>query len=493
MMKFFILFTCVLICLVSLQAKKSFRSDLKSPSRQKQELALNDFISSSRDNSAASFDTVVASQPVDASSSRAGALAVLGGALAHICFGSFYCWGNFLSYAPDSIKYFDGVGGAGKQPDAVMVLPLTILAICCTMPLGPRLVQKIGAAKTTLIGAWTMILGVYFSSFQQKLLNFMLFKSMIFGFGVGLAYTAPMTAGWKWLPESKGLVSGAILAGFGLGGFFFNLIGTKLVNPNGLEVSNGKFPQEVYDNFPVMLRKLSCIYAVVCTLGYLLISEPKPIVQPVNGKDKKTAVITTPGIGVMAAVKTPQFWLLWGMIFTCASAGLNVAAVYKQFSNSSPALEGDSYKSQVGAVGAVFQAVGRLFWGILSDKIGFKTSFLLLSGLQGVLHLVYPYSTSSKSLFLIATSLCYFFLAGNFALIPPAVQRIFGPAYGTTIYGVLYTSFAAAGIGGLAISGKITKSLGWTGGFQALGVASLLATIITTQLRPVASFASSTV
>ena len=164
---------------------------------------MNDFISSSRDNSAASFDTVVASQPVDASSSRAGALAVLGGALAHICFGSFYCWGNFLSYAPDSIKYFDGVGGAGKQPDAVMVLPLTILAICCTMPLGPRLVQKIGAAKTTLIGAWTMILGVYFSSFQQKLLNFMLFKSMIFGFGVGLAYTAPMTAGWKWLPESK--------------------------------------------------------------------------------------------------------------------------------------------------------------------------------------------------------------------------------------------------------------------------------------------------
>ena len=61
---------------------------------------------------------------------------------------------------------------------------------------------------------------------------------------VGLGYTSPMIAGWKWLPNQKGLVSGVILTGFGAGGFFFNLIGTKFVNPNGLDVVAGKFPEE---------------------------------------------------------------------------------------------------------------------------------------------------------------------------------------------------------------------------------------------------------
>ena len=49
--------------------------------------------------------------------------------------------------------------------------------------------------------------------------------SFLFGAGVGLAYTAPMVNGWKWFPEKKGLVSGAVVAGFGAGGFVFNQVG----------------------------------------------------------------------------------------------------------------------------------------------------------------------------------------------------------------------------------------------------------------------------
>lgn len=68
---------------------------------------------------------------------------------------------------------------------------------------------------------------------------------MVFGIGAGTAYTAPMTAGWKWLPSQKGLVSGIILTGYGVGGFLFNLLGTKLFNPNNLNPNSaGFFPAE---------------------------------------------------------------------------------------------------------------------------------------------------------------------------------------------------------------------------------------------------------
>lgn len=33
---------------------------------------------------------------------------VLGGALAHLALGTLYCWGNFQSYVPKHLLFFDG-------------------------------------------------------------------------------------------------------------------------------------------------------------------------------------------------------------------------------------------------------------------------------------------------------------------------------------------------------------------------------------------------
>src|SRR5687768_12413642 len=56
-----------------------------------------------------------------------GNACIFGGALAHLTFGTMYCWGNFLSYAPDNLKYFDGILHPGVQPDALYVIPLTLI------------------------------------------------------------------------------------------------------------------------------------------------------------------------------------------------------------------------------------------------------------------------------------------------------------------------------------------------------------------------------
>eukprot|EP01035_Chromulina_nebulosa_P019271 gene19271-25128_t len=347
-------------------------------------------------------------------------------------------------FSPLTLRFFDGLDHPGSQPDSLLVLPLTLVAQCLTIPFGPSLVKKFGAKAVLLSGSWIMALA-----------------------GVGTAYTAPMIAGWKWLPNSKGLVSGAILTGFGAGGFFFNLIGTKIVNPKGYDPVEGVFPNEVYENFPKMLRTLAFIYAGVSLVGTILVSEPKEIKS--DDKSKAAAVETeVPGLTLVESGKTAQFWLLWSMAITSASAGLNVASVYKQFAALAPALKGDSFQALVGGFGALSNGFGRLFWGTISDKIGFKNSFATLTILQAIVHFLYPYSKSSKGLFLSMTCLCYFCLAGNFALIPPAVLRIFGPKSGATIYGVIYSAFGVASIGGLVLSKVLTAKLGWDGVFRVL-------------------------
>lgn len=69
-----------------------------------------------------------------------------------------------------------------------------------------------------------MALGVFLASYAPNLATFMFCYSFLFGTGIGLAYTAPMVNGWRWFPNRKGMVSGAVVAGFGAGGFVFNQV-----------------------------------------------------------------------------------------------------------------------------------------------------------------------------------------------------------------------------------------------------------------------------
>lgn len=323
------------------------------------------------------------------SSAFRGNLSVLGGTLAHFTFGSVYCWGNFNSYAPHYLR-------------SDFIFPLTIVAQCFTMPFGPLITRKYGARATALLGSWIMSFGVYFSSYARDLHTFVFCYSIMVGCGVGIAYSAPMVAGWSWLPNAKGFVSGAVLTGFGLGGFFFNLVGSNMVNPLGIDPVKGRFPDEIHDQFPYMLRSLATIYGSISLIGCMLITEPPKVVilldEEIDDKDKDRRDLSTEllGVTITEAISTTQFWLMWAMIITSASAGLNVASMYKQFAAISPHLKGDSYQALTGGMGALFNGFGRLFWGSVSDRIGFKLSFTILTISQALLQMVYPYSQSSK-------------------------------------------------------------------------------------------------
>lgn len=418
----------------------------------------------------------------------AGASCILGGALAHVVFGTLYCWSNFASYSPPSLRYFDGLQHSGGQPDANFALPLTLVAQCLSMPVGTIVVKSLGSRKTMLLGGLVVAAGVYLSSYATSLATFLFFYSFMFGTGVGLGYTAPMIAGWKWMPQSKGLVSGGILTGFGAGGFVFNLVGTMLANPKGLNPVNGVFPQEVYDNFPKMLRTLAVVYAGMAIVASTL------IIEPVAPKEQQAQLQPeAPGVSVTDALKTSQFWLMWLMIVASASAGLNVASTYKQYAGISPALAGDGFQSLVGGLGALANGFGRIFWGTLSDKIGFKQSFVLLTLLQALVHGYYPATAHSKTLFGLFTCLCYFLLAGNFALMPPSIQRVFGARNGALIYGLVYSSFGVASIGGTYLNKILKESLGMDGVFRVLSLLSIVAAILTAQLQPLKSFPGSTI
>lgn len=293
------------------------------------------------------------------------------------------------------------------------------------------------------------------------------------------------------------------------GGFLFSLLGSKIVNPTAVNAVKGVFPPEVYARFPTMLRSLAVVYAIFAVCGSVMIRNPLPLTPLKNQPAQSSQMAELPGLSVSESLGTPQFWMMWVMVIASATAGLNTAAVYKLFASTAPALTGkshvcfksfsqdmktgDSYQTMVGGMGAIINGVSRIVWGVIADKIGFKNSFRVLTSLQMVAMIAYPFSTHSKLTFALNTCVLFFCLAGNFALMPPATQKMFGPKNGAVVYGILFSAFAIASVVGGALTKMLSIQYGWNRVFHLLAGLSLLANLLLTQVQPIAKLPFSSV
>jgi len=70
------------------------------------------------------------------------------------------------------------------------------------------------------------LLGAYFSTFMTNFMDFTIVFSVCFGVCNGFTYTIPLKICWDYFPDRKGMVSGVVICGFGLGAALFNFIST---------------------------------------------------------------------------------------------------------------------------------------------------------------------------------------------------------------------------------------------------------------------------
>jgi len=409
---------------------------------------------------------------------------VAGGTLLHMTLGTMYCWGSFIGYLPPAMRFFDGGEAGGRQPDALLCIPLLISSQMLAMPLGAKLNKKVGLSKAVLIGTVVMNLGILLASYAKSLSAFLVGYAFLFGTGVGLGYTAPMQAGWSWFPKSKGLVNGMVLLGFGFGGFLFTLLGAKIANPHSLPLEGGRFPPEVYAAFPKMLRTLAACYLALGVLASLLV-KPAPVAVVAPGtKAPSRAASNDRTFG--EAVRHPTFWLLWFVILLAAPAGLNVAAVYKTFALNSKALADDGFLSLAGGLATLCNGLGRVGWAAVSDIIGFKPTFVALALTQVAACMLYNTDAvqASRPLFLFLTCAFLACMGGNFAMFPTACANTFGSTDGATIYSVLFTAFGIASIAAVTLTKELQRVVGWTGVFRLFAGMSGAAALLSTLYKP---------
>jgi OFA family oxalate/formate antiporter-like MFS transporter len=94
---------------------------------------------------------------------------------------------------------------------------------------------------------------------------------------------------------------------------------------------------------------------------------------------------------------------------------------------------------------ALFNAIGRIFWGKVSDLIDRPRAMMIMFLLQGMVFMMLPSAQSNTAIFL-ASALVGLNFGGCFALFPALTADCFGTRNFGVNYGWVFTAYGVAGI-----------------------------------------------
>jgi hypothetical protein len=199
---------------------------------------------------------------------------------------------------------------------------------------------------------------------------------------------------------------------------------------------------------------LGIAYFISMSIGALAIRVPPADWKPAGWTPPATTtqkMITRNHVHIDQALKTPQFYLIWLVLFLNVTAGIGIlgqASVMIQ----------ESFKDTVTAAAAagfvgllsLFNMGGRFVWASASDYVGRKNTYFIFFALGAVLYWLVPSfaSTGNIALFVLCYCVILSMYGGGFSTVPAYLADMFGTAFVGGIHGRLLTAWAAAGVAG---------------------------------------------
>lgn len=335
--------------------------------------------------------------------------------------------------------------------------------------IGPRKVATIGGA---LLGLSFLLGSVLVSA--ERPWSLYLTYGVLGGAGIGFAYVCPIAASVKWFPDKKGLITGLAVAGFGAGALFFAGPASTLLLPPGdtgtsmgissiIMVGLGISPGS---GFGIGWKAFFVLHGIVCAvlvgLGAMLLRNPPEGWSPPGWIPPDSSAGGNRDANWIEMLNTPLACMLWITFIFGATSGLMAIGQWKPLMNSilgdktfAPAWMG-SFGRFVEPVGilAIFNALGRVAWGKISDLIDRPRAMMMMFLAQGMAFMLLVSVESHTAVFL-ASAWVGLNFGGNFALFPSATADYFGTKHFGMNYGWIFTAYGVAGILGPVVGGVL--------------------------------------
>ena len=357
----------------------------------------------------------------------------------HLCIGQVYAFSVFNKPMSLLIGGDQPAPADWSIPALGWIFSIAIVFLGLAAAFGGAWVEKVGPRKTMataalLFGGGFVVAGFGITTHQLWLVY--LGYGVLGGCGLGLGYISPVKTLMTWFPDRPGMATGMAIMGFGGGAFIASPLSVFLMNQVGVA---GAF------------FVLGLVYFIYMMVGATIVRTPakgwapKGYVAPTKSK----GLVTSANVHVDEALKTKQFWLLWGVLCLNVTAGIGVLGQASLMSQEMfPGVI--TAAAAAGFVGllSLFNMLGRFFWASTSDYIGRKTTYMIFFALGIALYAAVPFAgqIGSVALFVLFYAVILSMYGGGFATIPAYLKDVFGTRYVGAIHGRLLTAWSVAGV-----------------------------------------------
>ncbi|GAB6028338.1 hypothetical protein CHUAL_002511 [Chamberlinius hualienensis] len=443
-----------------------------------------------------------------------GVAMVFGAVLVHLSLGTVYTFGNMAPYIASYYKNYLKHDVALSDTTWIFSGLMASMGMC--MIVGGILSGRIGTRLTAIIGCSIMCTGIFVSSItiNHSFLLLIFTYGVMYGGGISLPYIALLSCGMRWFPEKRGLISGIIVAGFGMGTLIFNLVQTSYLNPENIKPNpDGYFYDEsLLKRVPNVFLILGGVYAGMQIIGCILANSPPPP-TPIS---EQTQAESTPVLAKMTVVKnedddsetkncielnienvnvnmpkhytplevlkTREFYLMWLTFFFNAQTANFCSSMYKIYGQTF--ISDDLFLAVIGSIGAVFNASGRIGWGFMVDRFSYKACLRIMLIASLIFLLTMPATPlMGRYAFALWIFIIQVLIAASYVFFPAFTSKCFGSTHAGTNYGMVFTQMVVGGPTNGILTRGLIDTIGFSGMFFVLSGFTVTSLILTFPFR----------
>lgn len=274
--------------------------------------------------------------------------------------GLIYAWSVFRAPLEQEFGW--------TKAQSSITFSISMMMFCLGGLVSGIVTGKKGPRFTMIFCAAFLTAGFLCASRVTSLAGIYLSYGVLCGFGVGLGYNATISTIVKWFPDQQGLVSGINLMGFGFGGMLLGTVGASLIVALGWRTTFVCF---------------AVAFGILMLAGAFLLQTASPdFVSEVMSSSRKAAPALEE-VSCREMLRRKNFWLyfLWAIVLS--AAGL---AIINQSAPFAATIVGDDLTRAAAVAGivSIFNGLGRVLFGSLFDRKGYRFTMVTVSCLYGI-------------------------------------------------------------------------------------------------------------
>jgi MFS family permease len=380
--------------------------------------------------------------------------------IVNVVIGTGYAWSVFgAAWATK----FSEMGDTVTPAQTALAFTICNAVGPITMISGGKINDALGPKWVIFAGGIMFGGGIFVAGFANDVMWLIIWYGIVFGLGMGFVYSCTIGNTVKFFPDKKGMVGGLTTMAYGLGSVILAPIAAEMVKPESFGVAT---------TFMI----LGVIYLVIICGGAFLITQCPPGFMPDGYTPPAPAAnakaVTDKNWNQMLA--DPIFWVMFILLLTGAFFGLMMISQCASVAG----FMGITYAAVIVTVLSLFNALGRVGCGVISDKLG-RINTLIMCLCIAIVGLVMMFvaggstgdpvmdgdaikaiPTTQPILFVVGVCFVGFAFGAFMGVYPGFTADQFGLKNNGVNYGIMFIAFAAAGVLGPIIMGMTKASTG---------------------------------